>query len=171
MALSINLQGDDAPNDEEGEREEVGDSKGEAEEYAEDTAPVARVLAVFTTMYLRAQNICLVPMTVRMCPGARMTRDRHVNCVRSWKVGMIRPNAHEVSRGLQKHQARVKSHEPAAQILPLSLDLATMRGTLSTACGDLALPDLCRHDCRGPWCFGCAMIVSQRGRLPLSINA
>ena len=115
MALSINLQGDDAPNDEKGEGEKVGDSEGEAEEYAEDTAPVGRVLAVSTTtMYLRAQNICLLFLPLRMCLGAelRLTRDSHVKCAGYWTVVMVRPNAHEVKPCAP--EASCKNQEPQA---------------------------------------------------------
>lgn len=38
----MDVQRDDSPDNEEGEGEEVGDSEGEAEEYAENSTPVGR---------------------------------------------------------------------------------------------------------------------------------
>ena len=76
------VQRDDTPDDEEGECEEVGDSEGEAEEYAEDTAPIGRLLAVsISTMYLRAKNISLLSMPLQVCARPTIdTRRAHELC-------------------------------------------------------------------------------------------
>lgn len=77
-----NVQRDDTPDNEEGEGEKVGYSKGEAEEYAEDTAPVGRMLAVFdSTINLRAQNISLLCGPSQVCVRVTIdTRRAHQLC-------------------------------------------------------------------------------------------
>lgn len=124
MASSNNLQGYDAPNDEEGEREEVGDAEGEAEEYAEDTAPDGHVLAVSTsTIYLRAQNICLFFMPPRMCLSAMIDERPLRQLCTVVDIVMVRPNALNVKSCAP--EASSKNKEPRACNSDSSVRLAS----------------------------------------------